>query len=99
MKIVFIRDFSPRKKGEVAEFNTRDEVRTAEYYLANNIAQLCACSKQKEGCADCAKKEVNLSDLKVVELMEIAETLSIEVASGTKKAILIELIKTAQEEK
>ena len=100
MKVVFVRDFSPRKEGEVVEFKTRDEIRTAEYYLANGIARLCDCSKAKGGCADCDKKEQenenSLSELRVVDLTEIAKKLSIEVPAGTKKAGLIELIEKAQ---
>lgn len=100
MKVVFVRDFSPRKEGQVVEFKTRDEIRTAEYYLANGIAKLCDCSKIKEGCADCEeKKQKNqkpLTDYKVIELMKIAENLSIDVPAGIKKAGLVELIKKVQ---
>jgi hypothetical protein len=103
MKVVFIRDFSPRKEGEVVEFKTRDEIRTAEYYLANGIAKLCDCSKGKEGCPDCEKKkqisQKTLNGFKVVDLMEIAETLEIEVPAGTKKAGLIDLIEQVQKAK
>jgi hypothetical protein len=103
MKVVFVRDFSPRKEGEVVEFKTRDEIRTAEYYLANGIAKLCDCSKLKEGCPDCEEKKQKsqkaLIDFKVIELMEIAQTLSIDVPAGIKKAGLIDLIEQVQKAK
>jgi len=101
MKVVFNRDYSPRKKGDIVEFKTREEIRVGEFYITNGIAKLCECSESKGGCADCDKKkdkqeEKELNDLRVVDLMEIAETLEIEVPTGTKKAGLIALIEEAQ---
>lgn len=56
MKIIFIRDYSPRKKGESFEPRSREEMRTAEWYLANGIAEICKCGEKGTGCADCDKK-------------------------------------------
>jgi hypothetical protein len=102
MKIKFTRDYSPRKKGEIFEARNRDEVRTAEWYLANGIAELCKCSQAPNGCPDCEEKskakEVDLSKLRIIDLEPIAEKLGIEVPEGTKKAGIIALIKTAQAE-
>ena len=57
MKLVFIQDHSPRKKGDVVTFETREEIRTANWYLANQIAKLCECDNAKStGCAGCDKK-------------------------------------------
>jgi hypothetical protein len=101
MKVVFNRDYSPRKKGDIVEFKTREEIKVGEFYVTNGIAKLCECSEAKGGCADCDKKKdkqdsQELKDLRVVDLLEIAETLEIDVPTGTKKAQLIELIEEAQ---
>jgi hypothetical protein len=54
-KLIFLRDYSPRKKDEIAEFKTHDELRTAEWYLANGIARECDCvgKAKTDGCSDC----------------------------------------------
>lgn len=98
MKIKFISDYSPRKKGEIFEARSRDEVRTAEWYLANGIARLCTCSESPSGCPDCGTKgkEVDLTKLRVIDLEPLALSLSIVIPDGTKKAELIALIVEAQ---
>lgn len=55
MKIKFTTDYSPRKKGEVFEAKTRDEIRLAQWYVDNGIAKLCGCSTPS-GCPDCEAK-------------------------------------------
>lgn len=69
MKIIFIQDYSPRKKGEKMEANTRDEKLVAEWYLSNGIAKICDCGQEKgTGCADCDKKaEAVVVEKKIVK--------------------------------
>lgn len=65
MKIKFTKDHSPRKKGDVVSFETRDEIRTAEWYLANGMAERCKCSAAPSGCPDCEEKAEKASNVKV----------------------------------
>ena len=37
-RIIFNYDYSPRKKGEIVEFSTREELKIAEYYTNAGIA-------------------------------------------------------------
>lgn len=53
VKITFLKDHSPRKKGEVMVAKTHDEIRVAEWYLANQIAERCECKDGGSGCAAC----------------------------------------------
>ena len=98
MKVKFLTDYSPRKKGEVVEFLTRDELRTAEFYLANNIAVRCKCSEAPEGCPDCAKKlteaNLDLKSFKKAELISHALLLAIDLNGSETKADLIALIES-----
>jgi hypothetical protein len=63
MKLVFERDYRPYKSGQVVEFETKDELRSANWFLANGIAKLhCDCDENHEkgekcsGCEEMAKK-------------------------------------------
>ncbi len=57
VKIVFNKDYSPRKKGEVLIGKTHDEIRLCEWYLANQIADRCECKDDEPGCPGCADKK------------------------------------------
>jgi hypothetical protein len=105
MKIIFIKDHSPRKKGDTLEPKTRDEIRVAEWYLANGIAKICNCGQGKgTGCADCDKKAeeavaeakaeepVNLEEMTVTELKAVAEAKGIELPHNAKKAVIIAIL-------
>lgn len=84
MKLVFIQNHSPRKKGDVVTFETREEIRTANWYLANQIAKLCECDNAKQtGCAGCDKKA---QEAKVEEeLPTVGEKVVTPKATGKKK--------------
>jgi hypothetical protein len=109
-KLIFLKDHSPRKKGETFEVRTRDEKRTAEWYIANGIAKWCECKKgTKSGCADCDQKanepkgapeakESNpkgLASLKMQQLVAIAAKKGIKHPAVIKKDTLIAMIEEA----
>lgn len=73
LKITFLKDHSPRKKGEVFVAKTNDERRVAEWYLANQIAQRCICEDGESGCPDCAKK-AKTEDVVSDESTEVVKT-------------------------
>lgn len=55
MKVKFLKNYSPRKKGETTEL----ESKLAEWYVANNIAEIhdCKCNdKTEEKCSDCEEQ-------------------------------------------
>lgn len=59
MKLKFLKNYSPNKKGETKEFKTPDELKIADFYIRNQIAkQSCkGCDENKEGdCEECNKK-------------------------------------------
>lgn len=58
MKLKFKKDHSPRKAGEVVEFNTRQELKVADWYLANGIAVICDCEGEVKDskCSECDEK-------------------------------------------
>jgi uncharacterized protein YPO0396 len=61
-KIKFLKDYAPRKKGEVKELDTK----LAEFYLNNGIAELAVNESEtedKSGCADCEKSAQVAADL------------------------------------
>lgn len=100
MKIIFVKDHSPRKKGDTMEAKNRDEKRVAEWYLANNIAKLCECGQGKgTGCADCDKKasenkeaETDINKMNLDQLKAFATEKGITFPANVKKAVLIALI-------
>lgn len=63
-KLKFDYDHSPRKKGEVVEFTTRQELKIADFYLNAGIAhEVCEdCKKGKEGCEDCGDTTIKRSE-------------------------------------
>jgi len=75
MKLEFERDYSPRKKGEVVDFQSREEIQIAEWYLANGIAKVyeeCNCDdKTKKPCIPCeeaaAKAKAEAQSVEAVE--------------------------------
>ena len=66
MKIKFLTDYSPRKKGEVLEATTREEIKLANWYVDNGLAKLCTCSELPNGCPDCEKKAAVAKGTEVV---------------------------------
>ncbi len=65
MKVVFIKDHSPRKSGDVVEFKTREELLIASWYLSNDIARECNCKgeeKTSNPCECSGEKEVALTE-------------------------------------
>lgn len=56
MKLLFIKNHSPRKKGDVVDFETRDEKKIAQWYVSNQIAEVHDCKSKGTGCAECNKK-------------------------------------------
>lgn len=83
MKLEFLVDRSPRLKGDVAEFNTRDEIRTAEWYLANGMAKVyepCKCEDDTEKkCSECEELAKKNSKVEVIQTVK-------EVVKPTPKA-------------
>jgi len=75
MVIKFNYDFSPRKKGDIVEFSTREELRIAEYYTNAGIAieyVPCEdCKDGKKGCKDCG--DVAIVDEPKEEIVEVKE--------------------------
>ena len=63
MELIFTQDYSPREKGDVVNFETREELQIANFYLSNGIAHLksqgcgCGCSGE-EDCLEKANEEV-----------------------------------------
>lgn len=58
LTIEFLKDYSPRKKGEIVSFTGREGLRTANWYLSNSVAkEYCGCNDtdHKEGCTECEK--------------------------------------------
>ena len=72
IKIKFIRDYAPRKKGEVKSLKTQ----LAEFYLNNGVAELAdSSSKDKGGCQGCnevekVKAELKAANKKIAELIK-----------------------------
>lgn len=57
--LLFLRDYSPRKKGEEVTFEGRDDIRIAQWYCANGIAEEkipCPCVKDNSRCQECNDK-------------------------------------------
>jgi len=79
IKIKFVRDYSPRKKGETFEANTYQEIRVAEWYLANQIAERCECAEKGSGCAGCDENKE-----KQKEVSEVEETAKTKFAPKNK---------------
>ena len=78
-KIKFIRDYSPRKKGEVAELETS----LAEFYLNNDIAELNGASaKNKGGCEGCNEVDQLKKDLAAAN--KTIKTLKLEIVAAKK---------------
>lgn len=81
MKLEFQRDYSPRKKGEVVDFQSREELQIAEWYLANSIAKVyeeCDCNdKTKAPCLPCeeaaAKAKAQTQEVETVEAVKAPE--------------------------
>lgn len=72
MKLIFTRDYSPRRKGEIAEFKSRSELRTAEWYIANGIAVKhdCKCDEKKgTRCNECNEPAVEAAPQKQAEVV------------------------------
>jgi hypothetical protein len=60
--IKFKRDFSPRKRGEIAELETK----LADYYLSIGVAELpCNGCDDKKPCEDCNKEAINIDDIRM----------------------------------
>lgn len=82
-KITFKRDFSPRKKGETAELETK----LAEYYLSIGVAELpctgCDDAKPCEKCNETKKESTEVSDANLKT--ESPETKSFDPIGETKK--------------
>lgn len=61
-KIKFTYDYSPRKKGEIVEFKTREEIKIAEFYINAGVAieyeECNDCKDGKKGCKDCGDVEI-----------------------------------------
>ncbi|WP_407277364.1 hypothetical protein R5O20_02710 [Tenacibaculum maritimum] len=68
-KIKFLKDYSPRKEGEVKEL----EEKLAEFYLNNGIAELAdEYTVDNGGCEDCNKSKQTVEELaKANEALEI----------------------------
>ena len=62
MKIKFNYDYKPRKKGEIAEFVTKQELKIAEFYTNAGIAieykECDDCKDGKKGCKDCGDVDI-----------------------------------------
>lgn len=58
MELVFLIDYSPRSKGEVAVFETHQELKVAEWYIANGIAkEKCKCDENTaKKCSECEEQ-------------------------------------------
>lgn len=87
MKIRFIRDYSPRKKGEVVEFKTKEDSRVAEHYISLGVA-VDAEQKSKEpasseGCEECKKK-------REIEVSELKETLALYEEENSNQKVVIQ---------
>jgi len=52
-KVKFLRNYTPRKKGEVAEL----EDSLAHFYLSGGIAELADAKAKVGECKDCNKKK------------------------------------------
>ena len=74
IKIKFRTDYSPRKKGEVAELETK----LANYYLSIGVAEIPCTDCKEKPCSDCEK-------LAKVEVVSEAETEVKETVVTTKK--------------
>ena len=73
IKIKFRTDYSPRKKGEVAELETK----LANYYLSIGVAEIPCTDCKEKPCSDCEK-------LAKVEVVSEAETEVKEKVKTTK---------------
>lgn len=68
-KIKFKTDYSPRKKGEVAELETK----LANHYLSIGVAEIPCTGCDEKPCSECEKlNKAGLSDQ--IEVKEIKET-------------------------
>lgn len=82
ISIEFLKDHSPRKKGEVVSFTGRDGVRAAKWYLSNGIAkEHCNCKENTDSkCSECDK----LVEAGKREAMSSANNFSTESAKVTE---------------
>ena len=81
VKVKFIRDYHPRKKGEVVEL----EQKLADYYINNAVAVLDGVKKapKESGCSECeekAKKAANALEAKITELQEDLDAANAKIA-------------------
>lgn len=70
MKLVFDKSYRPYKEGQVVEFETKQELRNANWFLANGIAtEHCDCDENHDkgekcsGCEEMARKANEESEL------------------------------------
>lgn len=85
IKIKFTVNYSPRKKGEVAEL----EAKLANHYISTGVAKL-AEAKDKVGlCKGCG--DAVLEDMTVKELKAYAEEKEIELTATKQADILKEI--------
>lgn len=76
MKLIFEKDYRPYKTGQVVEFETKDEIRSGRWFLANGIAkEHCECDESQDekcsGCEEMAKKSME-GEAKVLDEMPVA---------------------------
>ena len=69
LRIKFIKNHTPRKKGEVVEFEG-NEVKLGEYYLSIGVAEDTE-EEEVGGCNCDGSKEVKVEDLKAGEAIEL----------------------------
>jgi predicted nucleic acid-binding Zn-ribbon protein len=71
-KVKFVKNYTPRKKGEVKEL----ENKLADFYLQNGIAEVVTKeteTDEKSGCADCEKSTQVAQELaKANDALEVA---------------------------
>jgi hypothetical protein len=87
-KIIFKKNYSPRKKGEVVEFTTFDELKVADWYLANGVAEIYTecnggCEDTEHKCSECEEAFKNSSEVISDEVPVVEETKD-EVISDEK---------------